>query len=62
MMETPVVLAESQITLEQAVKVDVVTEQPLPEQSTPTIYAAYWHARSGFFNLASNPPKPWLNR
>jgi len=54
MTETPAVFEESKGSVERAVEVGVVAKQPLPEQSTPSVYAAYWRARSGFFDLVKS--------
>jgi hypothetical protein len=39
-----------------AVSPDVATGRPVPGQNTPSVYAAYWQARSGFFNVRPTGP------
>lgn len=46
----PVILDESKPTAEPTVNRDMFAAPLAPGQDEPCVYAAYWHARSGFFN------------
>jgi hypothetical protein len=52
--ETPVVTDESRLTAEPTPSLGAWAKQVTSEQGKPSVYAAYWQARSGFF---APPPK-----
>jgi hypothetical protein len=49
---TPVLSDDSRKITKTTANVDVAARRFSSEQNTPGVYAAYWQARSGFFNLA----------
>ncbi len=57
-MGTVVAADQSKVSVDSAEPVGDGAEWPVPKESTTSIYAAYWQARSGFFNEASKSPKP----
>jgi hypothetical protein len=47
---------DSKPIVTSAVSLDVATGRPAPGQNTPSVYAAFWQARSGFFNQRPTGP------
>jgi hypothetical protein len=52
--ETLIVNDDSKPTAEPTANLDVWAGRLASEQNAPSVYAAYWQARSGFFD---RPPK-----
>ncbi len=58
-MGTLIAVDQSKVPVKLADTVGGREEQPVPQEGATSIYAAHWHARSGFFNEASKSPRTY---